>query len=159
MGDLELLLEKAKEAITEKDAQDLGKKFLKGEFNLIDLYEQMQAMKKMGPLSKVMEMMPGFGQLKLPKDMLETQQGKLENWRYLMDSMTKEELEDPEKLTLGQIERISKGSGRSTSEIRELIKQYKQSKKMVKMFKGAQNPKQMEKMMSKMQKGIGGVKF
>ena len=67
MGDLEALLEKAKEAITEEEAQDLGKKFLKGEFNLIDLYEQMQAMKKMGPLNKIAEMIPGFGQLKLPK--------------------------------------------------------------------------------------------
>ncbi|MFH1063509.1 MAG: LAGLIDADG family homing endonuclease, partial [Candidatus Woesearchaeota archaeon] len=56
MGDLEGLLEKAREAITEEDAQDLGKKLLKGDFNLLDLYEQMQAMKKMGPLGKVMDM-------------------------------------------------------------------------------------------------------
>jgi len=159
MGDLELLLEKAQEAISEEDAKDLGKKFLKGEFNLIDLYEQMQAMKKMGPLSKVMDMIPGFGQLKLPKGMLETQQEKLEVWKILMNSMTKGELEDPESMDLARINRIAKGSGRSVSDIRELLKQYKQSKKMVKMFKGAQNPKQMEKMMAKMQKGMGGMKF
>ena len=53
MGDLEALLEKAKGAISEEEAKDLGKKFLKGEFNLIDLFEQMQAVRKMGPLSKV----------------------------------------------------------------------------------------------------------
>ena len=58
MGDIETLLEKAADAISEEDAQDLNKKLLKGEFNLIDLYEQMQAMKKMGPLSKVFEMIP-----------------------------------------------------------------------------------------------------
>jgi len=69
MGDLESLLEKAKEAYTEEEAQDMGKKFLKGEFNLIDLYEQMEAMSKMGSLSKLVEMIPGMGQLQLPKDM------------------------------------------------------------------------------------------
>src|SRR3989338_8446915 len=110
MGDLEALLEKAKEVITEEEAEDLGKKFLKGEFNLIDLYEQMNAMKNMGPLSKVMEMIPGFSQLKLPKEMLQVQEGKLENWRHAMDSMTKEELEDPEIISAQRIDRIAKGS-------------------------------------------------
>ena len=66
MGDLEALLEKAREVIKVEDAEDLGKRFLKGEFNLIDLYEQMEAMSKMGPLSSIVEMIPGFGQLKLP---------------------------------------------------------------------------------------------
>ncbi|HII88573.1 TPA: signal recognition particle protein Srp19, partial [Candidatus Woesearchaeota archaeon] len=70
MGDIEALLEKVQGAISEKDAQDLGKKFLKGEFSLLDLYEQMTAMRKMGPLSKIVEMIPGFGQLQLPKEML-----------------------------------------------------------------------------------------
>ena len=151
LGDLEALLEKVHGAITEEEAQDLGKKLLKGEFNLIDLYEQMQAMKKMGPLSKVMEMIPGMGQLKIPKEALQVQQEKLETWRFLMDSMTKEELEDPEIIDGARVERIAKGSGRSTSEVRELVKQYRQSKKMMKMMKGG---KGMEKMMKKM----GGMK-
>ncbi len=148
MGDIEALLEKAKEAITEEEAQDMGKKFLKGEFNLIDLYEQMQAMKKMGPLSKLVELVPGMSQLKLPKEALEIQQGKLEKWRYIMDSCTKEELEDPEIISGSRIERIAKGSGCSVKEVRELIKQYRQSKKMMKMFKGG-SMKNMEKMMKK----------
>ena len=67
MGDLESLLEKAKEAITEEKAKDMQEKFLKGEFNLIDLYEQMKALKKMGSFGKIMEMIPGMGQLKMPK--------------------------------------------------------------------------------------------
>ena len=153
MGDLETLLEKAKEAITEEEAQDLGKKFLKGEFSLLDLYEQMQSMKKMGPISKIVEMIPGFGQLKLPKEMLEVQQEKLEKWKIAMDSMTKEELENPEVMSAERIERVSKGSGVAASDIKELIKQHKQGKKMVKMFKGS-NQKSMEKMM----KRIGGMK-
>jgi signal recognition particle subunit SRP54 len=150
MGDLEALLEKAKEAIKVEDAEDLGKKFLKGEFNLIDLYEQMAAMKKMGPLKKIVEMIPGFSSMQLPKEMLDVQEGKLEKWKIAMQSMTREELENPDELTSQRIERISKGSGISTSTIRELIKQYRQSKKVVKMFKGGRGD------MGKVMKKLGG---
>ena len=149
MGDLEALLEKAKEVIKIEDAEDLGKRFLKGEFNLIDLYEQMEAMGKMGPLSSIVEMIPGFSSLKLPKEMLQVQEGKLKKWKIAMLSMTKSELEDPEILETSRVERISKGSGIPANEIRELIKQYKQSKKMVKMFKGSRGD--MTKMMKKFQ--------
>jgi|TARA_Y100000310_G_scaffold93932_1_gene91567 signal recognition particle subunit SRP54 len=147
MGDLEALLEKAKEAIKVEDAEDLGKKFLKGEFNLIDLYEQMSAMKKMGSLKKIVEMVPGFSSLQLPKEMLDVQESKLEKWKIAMQSMSKEELENPDEITSERIDRISKGSGIPTSTIRELIKQYRQSKKVVKMFKG--NKMDMQKMMKK----------
>lgn len=155
MGDLESLLEKIHDAISEEEAKDLGKKFLKGEFNLIDLYEQMQAMKKMGPLTKVMEMIPGFSGAKIPKELLENQELKLDKWKYAMDSMTKEELEEPEIIDGSRVERIAKGSGLTTGDIRELVKQYKQSKKLMKMMKG--NDKNMEKMIQRM--GQGRVKF
>ncbi|MBU1975608.1 MAG: signal recognition particle protein Srp54 [Nanoarchaeota archaeon] len=151
MGDLEALLEKAKGVMTEEEAEDMGRKFLKGEFNLIDLYDQMNSMKKMGPLSKVAKLIPGFSDLNVPKDMLQLQEGKLEKWRYLMDSMTKEELENPEDITGGRIERISRGSGLEMPELRSLLKQYKQSKKLFKMMKGNEN--NMGKMMQRMQKG------
>lgn len=155
MGDLEALLEKAKEAITEEDAQDMKKKFLKGEFNLVDLYQQMEAMSKMGPLTKVMEMIPGLGQLKLPKDTLKVQEGKLKKWKHAMNSMTKKELEDPDVIDSNRLERISNGSGISVSEVRELIKQHRQSKKLVKMMKGADSPdKLMKKFKGKMPKGF-----
>jgi len=150
MGDLEALLEKAKGAIKAEDAEDLGKKFLKGEFNLIDLYEQMSAMKKMGSLKKIVEMVPGFSSLQLPKEMLDVQEGKLEKWKIAMSSMTKKELEDPETITSERIDRISKGSAIPASTVRELIKQYRQSKKVVKMFKGSKGD------MSKMMKKFGG---
>jgi len=157
MGDLEALLEKAKEAIKVEDAEDLGKKFLKGEFNLIDLYEQMSAMKKMGSLKKIAEMIPGFSSLQLPKEMLDVQEGKLDKWKIAMQSMSKEELEEPDSLTSERIDRISKGSGIAASTIRELIKQYRQSKKLVKMFKGDKGD--MSKMMKKFgSKFPGGFK-
>lgn len=158
MGDLEGLLEKAREAITEEDAQDLGKKLLKGDFNLIDLYEQMKAMKKMGPLGKIMEMIPGMGGLKIPKEALQVQEGKLKKWKFILDSCTKEELEDPDAvMSSSRIDRIAKGAGVNPNEVRELLKQYKQSKKMVKSLKGLSggSPKQMEKMMKRMGGGKG----
>lgn len=149
-GDLEALLEKTQGILSQEKAQDLGKKFLKGEFTLIDLYDQMQSMKKLGPLNKVMEMIPGMGGMKIPKEALETQEEKLEVWRYLMDSMTKEELENPEIISSSRIERIAKGSATSQKEVRELLKQYKKSKKMIKMLKpGKGGDKKMQQMMKK----------
>ena len=146
MGDINALLEKAKGAISEEDAKDLGARMLKGNFTLIDLYEQMVAMKKMGPLNKIVEMIPGFSQIKMPKDMLKVQEGKLDKWKIAMDSMTKTELEDPMILDSGRIDRIAKGSGLNPSDIRELIKQYRQGKKMMKMMKGGNMDKMMKKM-------------
>jgi len=156
MGDIEALLDKAKEAMSAEDAADMGKKFMSGKFNLIDLYEQMAAMRKMGPLNKIVDMIPGFSQLKLPKDALQVQEGKLEKWKFVMQSMTKEELEDPELISSTRIDRISAGSGCSAKDIRELIKQYRQSKKMMKMMKGSGDVnKMMKKMQGKMSKGMG----
>lgn len=146
MGDLEALLERAQDAFKEEDAKDMSKKFMEGDFNLVDLYDQMQAMKKMGPLSKIMEMVPGFSQVKLPKDILKVQEGKLKKWKFILASMRKEELERPlEVLDASRMERISKGSGVDISEVRELLKQYKQSKKMMKMMKGKDPEKMMKK--------------
>jgi len=147
MGDLESLLEKAREVVTEEDAKVMQEKMLKGDFNLIDLYEQMKALKKMGSFSKMLSMIPGLSSMKLPKEALDVQEGKLEKWRFAMDSMTRTELEDPEMISAERVDRIAAGSGLQVSEVRELLKQYKMSKKMMKMFK---DEKDMEKMMKKM---------
>ncbi|MEM4260340.1 MAG: signal recognition particle protein Srp54 [Candidatus Woesearchaeota archaeon] len=153
MGDLELLLEKTRDAITEEEARDMGAKLLKGEFNLIDLYQQMQAIKKMGSLSKILELIPGFSGAKLPKEILEVQEGKLELWKYAMNSMTREELENPDIIDGKRAERIAKGSGVDIQEVRSLIKHYRQSKKLMKHIKGLDSEKGMEKIMQKFQKG------
>jgi len=148
MGDIEALLEKAEELDKEK-VEDLGKKFLKGEFNFLDLYEQMSAMSKMGPLSKVVEMIPGMGGLKIPKEMLEGQEDKMKRWKFILNSCTKEELEDPEIITSLRVDRIAKGSGSTTHEVRELLKQYRQAKKMMKVVKGKDPSKLMKKFKGK----------
>lgn len=154
-GDLESLLEKAQEVISEEQAKDMQNKFLKGEFNLVDLYEQMKAMKQMGSFGKIMEMIPGLGSLKLPKEMLEVQEGKLEKWKFAMNSMTQAELEDPEIISAGRIDRIAAGSGVKIGEVRELLKQFRQSKKLMKMFKGEKDlSKVMKKFSGKIPKGM-----
>ena len=154
MGDIESLLEKAKEVITEKDAEKMQEKFLKGDFNLVDLYEQMRSLKKMGSFRKLVEMIPGMGSLQMPKEMLDVQEGKLEKWKFAMDSMTREELENPDLLGAERIDRIAAGSGVRVAEVREMIKQHRQSKKMMKMFKGE---KDMNKLMKQMKGKIPGM--
>jgi signal recognition particle subunit SRP54 len=146
-GDIESLLEKAKEVINEDDAKEMQDKFLKGDFNLLDLYNQMKSLKKMGSFKKIMGMIPGMSNMNLPKEMLDVQEGKLEKWKIAMDSMTQEELEEPDKIGADRVDRIASGSGSSIKEVRELLKQHRQSKKMMKMFKGE---KDMNKMMKKM---------
>ncbi len=137
MGDLEALLEKAEDIIDEKTAEDLGKKFLKGDFNFLDLYEQMNTMSKMGSLSKIINLVPGMSSLNIPKEMIEGQEGKIKIWKHIMQSMTKAELEDPELIGPERIDRIAKGSGVTAVAVRELLKQYRQSKKLMKHLKGA----------------------
>jgi signal recognition particle subunit SRP54 len=109
----------------------------------------MEAMNKMGPLNKIVEMIPGFSQIKMPKETLKVQEDKLRLWKFAMDSMTREELEDPDTISASRILRIARGSGVQESEIRGLLKQYKQSKKLAKALKSG-SP---EKLMSKLQKG------
>ncbi|HLC84218.1 MAG TPA: signal recognition particle protein Srp54 [Candidatus Nanoarchaeia archaeon] len=145
MGDLEALLEKAQGAMSEDKAEEMAKRMTAGEFNLIDLYEQMNALKGMGSMQKLMEMIPGMGQLQLPKEVLDVQEGKLEVWKHIMDSCTKKELMNPDEISADRIARIAKGSGTKETDIREMLKQYKNSKKLFKMMKS--NPEDLMKQM------------
>jgi signal recognition particle subunit SRP54 len=150
MGDLETLLERAHEVINEEKAEDLQKRFQKGNFDLNDLYEQMKALKSMGSLGKIMEMIPGMSSLKLPKEALDVQEGKLQKWKYAIDSMTPYERSNPDCFNSNRVDRVAAGAGMSIREIRDLLKQYKQSKKMMKMFNGEQDvSKLMQKMKGK----------
>ncbi|MBI2041323.1 MAG: signal recognition particle protein [DPANN group archaeon] len=149
MGDLESLLEKAKEAISEESAEKLGKKIMKGDISLTDLYQQMEALKKMGPLSQIMNMIPGMGQANIPKELLNVQEEKMKVWKFVMDSMTPHEKDNPDVISARRIERIAKGAGRPEQDVRDLLKQYAQMKKVMKLMG---NPKQMQKLM----KAFGG---
>ncbi len=151
MGDLDALLEKAELAMKGMDNEDMQKKLMKGDFDLNDLYEQMSAMKKMGSLSKIMDLLPGMGGMKIPKDALKVQDEKLTKWKFIIDSCTPFERANPDQMSGSRVERIAKGSGTTVQQVRELLKQYKMSKKLMKTMGGSE--KKMQKMMAKMQGG------
>ncbi len=129
LGDLETLLEKAKEAEVKPEKME---KIVEGKFTLQDYLEQIEALQKMGPIQKIVSMIPGLGMLNLPEELLEKQEEKLKHYRNIIQSMTKEERENPEIISLSRIKRIAKGSGRSESEVRELLDQYSKMKKLIK---------------------------
>ncbi|MBT4135220.1 signal recognition particle protein [Candidatus Woesearchaeota archaeon] len=150
MGDLETLLEKASEAIDQETAEKTAKNIMKGDISFTDLYNQMEALKKMGPLGQVANMIPGMGKMNIPKSQLKEQEENMKVWKYLMDSMTVHEKDNPSLMNESRIQRIVKGSGRAETEMRDLIKQYKQMKKMMKAFSGKSKKfARMQKLMGK----------
>jgi len=135
-GDLQTLLEKAKEAIEPEKAKQLAEKMVSGKFTLTDFFEQIKSMQKMGPLKSVLELVPGLP-AKLPKEFdVSKQEEKMKKWSYAIQSMTKEEKEDPEIIDSSRIQRISKGSGIDEPEIRDLLRNYKQAKRMMRIVSG-----------------------
>jgi signal recognition particle subunit SRP54 len=149
LGDLQTLLQKAEEAMKKEDAEALAKKFIKAEFTFDDLMKQMEALQKMGPLSQIMSMIPGASMAKIPPELMQVQEGKLKTWKFIIQSMTKQERDNPDLIDGSRIRRIAKGSGKPESDVRDLVKQYNQMKKMMKMMG---NQKQMQKL----QKMMGG---
>ncbi len=135
MGDIEKLLEKAEEVVDEEKAEETAKKMLAGEFDLKDMYEQMEMLTSVGPLQKILDMLP-MGPSPISDDEIMSTQAKLDNFRIIMDSMTEEEMENPKKIKGERIRRISRGWGKSPREIRELLSHYKKTKKAIKGFSG-----------------------
>jgi signal recognition particle subunit SRP54 len=133
MGDLRALAERAEEAIRQEDL-DMNA-VLKGKFTLRDMYHQMEAIKKMGPLKQVMGMLP-LGGLDIPQDAYDITGAKMERYRVIMDSMTPAELDNPSLLSGSRIQRIALGAGASPDEVRELIKYYKTMQRAFKSFRG-----------------------
>jgi len=134
MGDLETLLEKVKDAEIQVP-QKKAKEILSGNFTLTDMYEQFQAVKKMGPFGKVLKMIPGLSSSDVPEEMLNTAEGRLEKWGVIIQSMTPEEKENPKLLNSSRAKRIARGSGTTEKDVKELLKQYIMMRKMLKMFK------------------------
>ena len=129
MADFEALLQKIKdaEAMPEKE---LAKAILSGKFTLKDMMAQLEAMKKVGSIQKILSML-GLG-YKVPEEMQEVAKENLEKWKVIMQSMTEEELENPKLLRRSRTERIARGSGTQQKDVKELLKQYQQSRKFIK---------------------------
>ena len=134
MGDIEGLVSKVKEAevqVTEKDVNAM----LRGKFTIQDMYDQFEAMKNMGPIQKVMQMIPGMG-YQLPDSEMDLAEEKLNRFKYIIESMTVQEKETPKVINSTRIKRIARGSGTEEREVRELIKQYNATRKMLRQLKG-----------------------
>ena len=130
MGDLKSLIEMAEESLEEKD---VDADILKGKFTLKDLYKQLEAVRKMGPFKKIMQMMPlgGLG-VDLNDEMYQITEDKLGQFKVMMDSMTEEELNDPKIIDGSRLRRIARGSGTRTAEVSALLKYHRLMQKMMK---------------------------
>ena len=128
-GDLEALLEKIRSVSDEKSQKKMQKKISEGKISLEDVVEQVKSMNSLGGFDKIKSMIPGFSKVKekIPENLLENQEAKISKWEHILKSMTQNEKENPEILEkqTSRMQRIAKGAGVSTSEVRSLIKQYK----------------------------------
>src|SRR3989344_6074646 len=158
MGDLNTLLEKVKSATDEKQAKRIEERLKEGKFTLLDLYSQLEQVNKLGSMDKILGMVPGMSAAKVPKDVLIKQEEKMKNWKNAISSMTEIEIENPQILEkqTSRIGRIAKGSGTTTTEIRELLKQYKLLKEMLNMQGGLKEGEIDQKTMQKMAKKFKG---
>jgi signal recognition particle subunit SRP54 len=148
MGDIVSLVEKAKEVVDEKRAERSATRLMSGKWNFDDFLEQLQTVKKLGPLKQVLGMIPGFSQVAKQVDL---QGDELKPIEAIIQSMTREERKNPELLIDGRTtgsrrRRIAQGSGTGINEVNALIKQFRAMKKMVgELTRGGQLGKLMTK--------------
>lgn len=135
MGDVLSLIEKAEEGLDAAETERLAKRIAKQEFTLEDLRDQLRQMRRMGPLSQIMEMLPKAGPFKgLDASMVD--ENRLTRVEAMIDSMTPQERRQPQVLNGSRKRRIARGSGVSVQEINQLLKQYRETRKMLKGVKG-----------------------
>ena len=141
MGDVLSLIEKAQASIDEKDARELGSKMMSKEFNFEDYLKAFEQMQKLGPLNKLMEMVPGMNSKELKGVNLEDSEKEMMRTRSIIHSMTIKERKNPKLLeNASRKKRIAKGSGTTIQDVNKLLK-------------GFENMKKMMKQMGSMQKG------
>jgi len=143
MGDVLSLIEKVEAEVDRKEAERLAQRVAKDKFTLEDLRSQLQQVKKMGPMSQIVKMLPGANKIS-DDDIDESAVVRME---AILDSMTKKEREYPQIINGSRKKRIAKGSGTSVQEINRLLKQYLQMKKMMKTFSKGFGARRFGKMM------------
>ncbi len=134
MGDVLSLIEKAQEVMDEEKSRELEKKLRTQTFTLDDYLEQLQQVKKMGPLENLIEMIPGFNAMGKGLKNLTVDEKQLDRVAAIIRSMTREERQQPEMINSSRRRRISVGSGTSVQDINRLLKQFEQMKKLFKQF-------------------------
>ena len=138
MGDVLSLIEKAQDAIDMEKAKELEQKMKKQDFDFEDFLTQMEQIENMGPLDKVLGMIPGMGNLKNQLGDVDLNGKEMRRTKAIIQSMTLEERRNPQILNASRKRRIAKGSGTSVQDINRLVKQLNEMKKMMKMFMGNQ---------------------
>jgi signal recognition particle subunit SRP54 len=131
MGDVLTVIEKAEQAYDKDEAIEAAAKLQSGRFTLEDFLDQMQQIKKMGPLQNIVGMLPG-----VPKELkkAEIDERELARVEAIIRSMTPEERRDPQLLNGSRRLRVANGSGMTTSDVNQLLKQFKEMQKMMKML-------------------------
>lgn len=137
MGDVIGLIEKAEAALDVEGAQKQAGKLLAGQFNLDDWLEQMKQVKKLGPLSQILDMLPGqLGQAARQADPTEIEEG-LRKSEAIIRSMTGQERRDPDILNASRRRRIAAGSGTRVEEVNRLLKQFREARKMMRQIQAS----------------------
>ena len=136
MGDIQAVLDLAKRLENEGDDVRL-KRISSGKMNMEDFFYQLEEVTKVGSLRGFLDNMPGLSGM-VKDDQLDQMEGRVSKWRFIIQSMTKEEKADPDLLNSSRIKRIARGSGWSEHDVKELYKNYKNSKNMMKASKGRQ---------------------
>jgi len=131
MGDVLTLIEKAGENINRDDAERMSRKLVKGEFDLEDFLQQLQQVKKMGPLTQLLEMVPGMGRMTkdVAPEVTDKQFGQIE---AIINSMTRNERHDPRLLNGSRKRRVARGSGVTVTEVNDLLNQFRQMQRLMK---------------------------
>ena len=150
MGDVLSLIEKVETEIDRKEAERLAQRVAKDKFTLEDLRAQLQQVKKMGPLSSLVNMLPGAG--KISEEDIDEK--AIVRMQAILDSMTKKEREFPQVIDGKRKKRIAKGSGTSVQQINQLLKQYLQMKKMMRSFSKGFGARKFGKMMKGLPPGL-----
>ena len=142
MGDVLTLIDKAEQAVDEKQAKEIERKIRRATFDLEDFLEQFQSVKKMG-LSQILEMIPGFSQVKkrMPSEFDEKQLIKFE---AIIRSMTPDERHNPDMLNGRRRRRIAVGSGTTPQDVNQLLNQFRQAQKLMKQLSRSRGPRDLQ---------------
>ena len=139
MGDVLSLIEKAEEQVDERQAEDLQKKLESDRFTLEDFLQQMRQVRKMGPLSGLVGMLPGMGAMKQLKG-AEVDEGELDRVEAIILSMTPEERVNPSVINGSRRKRIASGSGVRVQHVKQLLKQFEQMRKLMRQMVSGNMP-------------------
>jgi signal recognition particle subunit SRP54 len=138
IGDIDELLRRTEEMMEEEEEEE---DVLEGEFTLKDLYEQLEALSKMGPVDKLLQFVPGMGAGRRARELSRITEERLKKYKVIMDSMTEKELKNPEIINKSRIRRIAIGSGTSEKDVVELLNHYRMMKEVLEDIQSGRIPR------------------